>query len=364
MFYFVFDRSRSSRVSPLGGFEDKYHAIVIHVFQTGKYGFSNADNAGDKTVDNWEDLGHLMPPDLWRRLKGLQNLFAYKDPSDEEKEAAALKGKKLTDRDFADLSYNTKLAYINMGNRLTKGMIDSLDINLKNQYINLGGLCPLEAIIDNKPLVKRYITIQFERLNKPVNADYLKYMSPEQKDKYYQKYKNEAYITFEHLAEWFPDQFPQYINEMVETLDYLPDWTSKYMDNGQRDLYYKYSPAYKNTEIVSREDKDMVINYYLITNKMTYDSYKELSKHQREAFNNFLKEIVQNGNLKNYPMIMEVLPGEGSGNNFVPGFKVENGHLYLKFDDKWYGENVNLIQESIYEDWDRYLLLKRAGLIK
>jgi hypothetical protein len=355
MFYFVFDRSRSSSERN-GQFEDVYHAVVIHVFQNGRYGFSTAQNAGDSIVNNWNELGQHMPPDLWKRLRPLQDLFAYRDPSAEEKEAAALKGKALTARDFADLSYNTKLAYINMGNTLTKEMIDTLDLNLKNQYINLGGLCPLAAIIDNKPLVKRYITIQFERLNRPVNADYMVYMTDEQKEKYYQKYGKEAYIDYTHLAKYFPKQLQEYITEMVDSLDYLPDWTIEYMDTDQRELFYKYSPAYKSSEIVSQEDKSMVIYYYLIAKRMTSKNFEETKPEQRKAFMAFVKDLFKTGNIKSYTYYRDVLPKD---------IKIENDNLYMKFEDseKWYNEK-DTIQEAMYDDWDKYLLMKKAGLIR
>ena len=164
MFYFIFDRSRSSAKKAGGnGFVDKFHAIVIHVFENGNYAVTDADNPGEDVVKTFESLSAHMPADLWAKIKPLKELFKYVAPSQEEKELAALKGKKLTLDQFAEISYNTKLAYINGGAVLSPEQIAILDVDLKNQYINIGNPMPFEALKDNLPLVKRYIKVQFIR---------------------------------------------------------------------------------------------------------------------------------------------------------------------------------------------------------
>jgi hypothetical protein len=165
---------------------------------------------------------------------------------------------------------------------------------------------------------------------------------------------------------FFPEEAKKYVDESIENLDYLPDFMSKFMDNNQRDIFYKYSPAYASSEYTKRDNKDSVTSYYLITKKMTLKNYTDLSTNQRSAFVQFIKDLITTKKIDKYPYLKDVLPGKGTvgRNDYVPGFKVENNKLYFNFDNSWYGEDTAQLRESIYKDWDRYLMLKRAGLLK
>lgn len=364
MFYFVFDRSRPSAKSS-SGWKDKYHVIVIHVFEHGQYAVTDANNPGEDIVPSWEQLSKYMPSELWNKIKNLKEVFKYIPPSKAEKEIAALKGKTLTLDQFAELSYETKLAYINGGAKLNADQINLLDVDLKNQYINLGNVMPFETISDNLPLIKRYITIHFDRKDKPVAAEYLNYMSEESKQKYYEKFKDESYLNYDHMLKYFPEYLNDYINEYLKYKMYLPESYYNHMTSEQKNEYYQYSPAFDNTNIIILNDgENQIPNYYLMPSIITSKQFISLEPKHRRIFAEFLKELIQEGKFEDmdstpYLTLYQCIPQNK---------KIKNGKLYLKFEDiyKWIDEDGKIIEEikENYENWDKYMLKKKAGLIK
>lgn len=346
MFYFVFDRSRPK--------EDKFHAVVIHVFENGKWGLSNATNAGDEIFNKWEELGSKLPADLWDKLKPLKSIFKYNPPSDEEKEVAALSGKELSTEQFVSLPHRTKLQYINLGKILNKDQIMSLDLELKNQYINLGNVMPFEAIKDNIPLMKRYITIQFKRKNSPVDADYLEYMDEDMKKEYWEKYKDEAYITFDHVIKYFHDELKSYIKDFIDNLIYLPKEMEPYMDDKQKKLWNMYMPAYSNVKIENHENKSLLIReYYLVPNEITLEQFNHIKSEQKKSFLSLLKNLIKNNNIEQYEYLNRSIP---------EGREIKDNQLYLKFGEKWVGEdNLN---ESQMDKYQLYKFKRYAGIIR
>jgi hypothetical protein len=165
----------------------------------------------------WDQLGsHITSKggesgkDSWNKIKNLRHIFKYVAPSEEESAIAAVRGKQLSPDQFQKASRATKVAYINMKNIMSPEMFSMLDVELKNLAINVGYQIPYNALKDNIPLIKRYITVQFVRENKPVSADYLGYMDMVKnyqgrnlKQEYWDKYKNESYIAYNHIAEFF-----------------------------------------------------------------------------------------------------------------------------------------------------------------
>lgn len=355
MFYFVFDKSRSSKRTKEGGlFEDKYHAVVIHTFEDGRYGFSNADNAGDKIVKSWDELGPLMPTELWAKIKPLKDVFKYVPPSTEEKEMAALKGKSLTLEQFKELSYNTKLLYINAGNKLTPEQINTLDVDLKSQYINVGNPMPFEAVSTNLPLIKRYITIQFDRKDNPVNSDYLKYMNPEQKQKYFDKYGEEWWTSYQDIIDYFPEEIDNFVKQFIEELYYLPDEFEKYMTSQQKGKWESYMPIYLDTKVVHSRDENVLIDKsWLNPLTLTLDKFKTIPPNQKHKFFGLFYQLIKSGKINNYPHLKYCLPK----------YEIKGDKLYFDFENKLYGEDTQL-DESVYDDWSQYSLLRKAGIIK
>jgi hypothetical protein len=390
-FYFCFNRSQNSKLKPgtdpaKRDYINWYHFFIIHVSEDNKlYGITDAvnlwdaDSTHEKFPISWEQVGQHMIKyggesgrDSWDKIKNLRNLFTYVAPSEEETNIAAVKGKTLSPDQFKTLNRSTKVAYLNMKNPMQPEMFNMLDVELKNLAINLEYQIPYEALKDNIPLIKRYITVQFIRANKPISADYLGYMDlvknvqgRDLKKEYYDKYKDKPYINYDHIAKFFPEEVEEYVKDMLSTLDYLPESFVKYLTTDEKDLYYKYSPAYASTYIDKKEGRDAVSSYYLITAPMALKDFTSLDSNQKKAFVEFLKEMITSNRLSKYPALKEVLPHTEQGSNrHIPGYKVENGKLYLQFDGNWYGEDTPALRESLYENWDKYLLKKRAGLIK
>jgi hypothetical protein len=359
MFYFVFDRSRSS-VKAGGGFEDTYHAIVIHVYENGGYGFTHASNAGDRFARDWNELGTFMPKELWAKIKDLKPLFKYIPPSREEKELAALKGKKLTLEQFIDLSEETKKIYIDGGNKLTPEQIESLSTELKNQYINVGQVMPFEIVSQNMPLIKRYIKIHFERKEKPVDGRYLEYMTPQQKQQYFNKYKDEAFLDHEMIEKYFPDFLPEYIQSFLDMKFQLPEHFIEYMNPQQAREFSLYIPAFKDGKIESEvtDDENLIPNFYFTPVTLSKIHFTEMDPKERIPFIQYIKKLIESEELEQYFSLKASLPK----------YKITNGVLFFGWDnsgnnpgDNWINAENPTVRET---NWDKYIFMKRAGLIK
>lgn len=370
MFYFIFDRTRSSarKGGDSSSFIDKFHAIVIHVFENGSWAITDADNPGEDVVSSFEKLASHMPADLWAKIKPLKELFTYVPPTQDEKELAALSGKKLTLEQFAELRYSTKLAYINGKNVLTPEQIGILDVDLKNQYINMGNPMPFATLKDNLPLVKRYITVQFRRQNKPVATDYLEYMTEEDKEDYYKKYAEEEWVTYEHIEKYFPQYLGNNIDTFLEHKYYMPDSWYKHMNPRQKMAYDVYGPVFVNSDVQSWPMKETdLISYFLLPKPMTAEQFRNIDPRLRPNFIEFIKTIKKSGQLSEngYFSIFAAFPKE----NVIKGDK-----LYVAFTEGsskiWLdeiGKTINsdsLKEQHKYDDWGLHLMRKRSGIIK
>lgn len=352
-FYFVFDRSRSSRKNG-DGFADVYHAVVIHVYEDGRYGFSNASNSGDSSSKDWNGLSQFMPAELWAKLRGLQSVFKYTEPSEDEKVAAVIAGKDLTFDQFKTLSYKNKLLVINSGRKLTTDMVKILDTDLKSQYINMFQRMPFECVSTNLPLIKRYIIQQFDRKGNAINADYLEYMDDEQKKKYFEKYSNESAMNYSHIAKYFPEYAPTMVAEYVSQYIYLPDYMEKFMTPQQKMLWEAYMPAYFNTKIEeSDNNNDLVKEYYLVPEPLTEDAFRAIDSSIKPKFVALMKKLVANHTIGNTDCLLTQL---------LPDATIKDGALHLKFDNKLV--NVEALNESRYDNRAKFEMLRRAGLIK
>jgi hypothetical protein len=359
MFYFVFDRNRTSRTKGQNNdfnhsdFTDPFHAIVIHVFENGSYGITNANNPGDTHVSTWDDLGDHIPKDLWAKIKPLKSLFKYQNPSEKEVTDAAIAGKDLTFEQFKLLSYENKLRVINSGKKLSLDMINILDSNLKSQYINMFQRMPFEAVATNLPLIKRYIKQQFDRKGNGINADYLPYMDSEQRKNYYEKFHNKPYLNYNHIEEFFPEEINKFLEWCLGDYFYMPDHWRKYMTPEQEDLYMSYIWAYMNSTIDEDEDSnELVKNYHVIPEKLSWENWNKIDDQYKTKFIKLIKELHQSGELDDHFTFTLA----------VPDRKIEGGDLYFQFEidgkDQW----VNV--ESIRESWDKFSLIYRAGIIK
>lgn len=127
MFYFVFDRKLPT--------SNPNHAIVVHVYKNGKYGFSNANNKGDIDNISWNKVVSIKP-----QLKNLKKYFKYIPLTDEErtiyKKVTPKVGMGVKDLMVYFGDYNTVEQYIEYGHQLTGEQFSNLSDELQEAYFS------------------------------------------------------------------------------------------------------------------------------------------------------------------------------------------------------------------------------------
>lgn len=252
MFYYVFDKTRVDTESTSGEarFVDSYHAIVIHVYKTGEFGLTLADNKGDRNFDDWESLCASLPSDLGAKLLPLQSLFKYVPPSQEEVELEALGGKALSYEDFSKLRYETQAIYVgNQATRLDSNFFSKLPTSLKKVAINEGRICTFNELKDVPELLRWYPEYRFTRFpDEPLPIAFLPYLRKASlQEKYFEEFGKDV-LGFYEVDELFPGIVEDYVKNEVASMNPLPEAARKYMDDKTEQLYNFYSPIYANLE--------------------------------------------------------------------------------------------------------------------
>lgn len=335
-FYFVFDQDKPD-IKSGGSFVDPIHAFVVHAEEDGEYGFSNANNTGDTNNLSWEQLGAKIKSfkdgsSTWEKMKGLESLFKYIPPTEEESEIAMMKGKHLSDEQFLALNYRLKTAYINLGRELSSNTFKSLDNDLKNLYINQGHVIPFEWVKDNLPLIKRFITLQIRDKN-PLNDEYLAYFTPEQKSWFFKnilfdKNTESQYIDFGMIRDNFPEEEEAYIDFKLKNLDYLPPDAIKELNPPQLKIYNNYSIIYINTTIENNIDsKYNAKTFYALSNFFDLGQYLKYP---------YKKEFEQ--------LLINSLSVESEFRHFLPPLIINNNKAYFILEDN--KNNFNLVDSN------------------
>ena len=142
IFYFVIDRNK-----PI---TDPLHVFVVHVYDAGKYGLTNALNNDDKNNLDWAALVSLAPA-----LRGVpQTVFKPQPLTQAEKDRYKLSQLTVTHTNdlFAHFgSYDLVRDYIELHqHQLITGQLKTLleqkQYDLINLYINIGHSIPLDVI--------------------------------------------------------------------------------------------------------------------------------------------------------------------------------------------------------------------------
>lgn len=366
MFYFVFDRNRpSNKIS--SSFKDKWHAFVIHVFEKGSYSVTSANNDGDVSANNWEDIGKVIPSDIWNKIKGLKSLFKYIPPSQEETELQALKGKRLTLDQFMGLSYNTKIRYIqNNAKDLPSDIFKSLDVELKNMVINFDRRCSFDELKSNLGLLKRYPDFRFTRHpDEPLPYKFIPYLKDTLQRLYYDKFKTEN-LTFDEVEKYFSKEIlKEFIDEQIENFGFLPKEATKYFDSSQKKIFDIYSVAYEDVLFINDEIPDDITispSRVAMVSELSYETFKDLNQEKRKKFIELLKIV--GSNIKD---IKKYNPSSDAGGFFtsIPTCFEYNSVLYFimptkkqSFNDNIFNndeyciadENGNLITSKFYND--------------
>jgi hypothetical protein len=325
-FYFVFDQDKPDTKSG-GEFISPIHAFVVHAEEDGEYGFSNANNTGDTNNLSWDGLGAKIKSfkdgsSTWEKMKGLESLFKYIPPTEEESEIAMMKGKHLSDEQFLALNYRLKTAYINLGRELNGNTFSSLDNDLKNLYINQGHVIDFEWIKDSLPLIKRFITLQIRDKN-PINEKYLSYFTPEQKDWFFKnilfdKNVESQYIDYGMIVNNFPEQEERYIDFKIKNLDYLPPDSIKALSPEQLKKYNYYNIIYINTTIESNIDsKYNTKTFYALSNFFNLEQYIKFP---------YKKEFES--------LLINNISDESEFRHFLPPLIINNNKAYFILENK------------------------------
>jgi len=133
MFYFVFDRNLPKT--------DPQHAIVIHVYNNGKYGYSDANNKGDINDMSWNGIIKEIP-----KLKNLKKYFIYVPISGEERDIYDKIKKSVPEstENLLDYFKDYKLVekYIDIGHLLSSSQFGNLSDELQENYFIRHPLTP------------------------------------------------------------------------------------------------------------------------------------------------------------------------------------------------------------------------------
>lgn len=188
-FYFVKNKERTKKEFGLwnmaqtafsGNFKDPWHFFVIQVIKNAdlkdqkkkQYFATSAQNDGDRQV-SWENILEREP-----ELNGLQGVFKPVPLSDEDQEDRKFFLKRLSDEDFAKLSYEKKNRYLDIRVEFRRGLNDakfgSLPDDLKNKYIGFGvGLSDKQyEMIRGTKLEKRYREVALEKAKRLLKGEF------------------------------------------------------------------------------------------------------------------------------------------------------------------------------------------------
>jgi hypothetical protein len=303
MFYFVFDRTRPDRKDG-GRFDDPYHAVVIHAMEKGEYAVTDATNMGDKPAKTWDDVIKLLPAELGNKLKGLQSLFKYIPPSGEEIAQAAMKGKRLSFEQFAELSYADKKTYVqaNASNRniIDSNIFKSLDLDLKNECINFGRICTFDELKSNVGLLKRYPDFRFTRYPKePLPYPFIPYLKDDLQQKYLVEFEDE-YLTFDEIEKYFSDTtVKKYIDKQIKKFGFLPPEAEKFMSSAQKKIYNLYSISFKDISYSTNpdiENSTMAPLRLVSVAPISAKTYNDLPSQERKLYLELVDKLFEQGN--------------------------------------------------------------------
>lgn len=254
LFYFVFDRNEPKT--------NKWHVVVIHVNEKGLYLRTSSKNDGDEPHGGttWDKLGDHFPgaegKRFWNRIKGLQNLFKFKNPNKDELRRLGFKNKRLTIGAFAELDPEDKRdwARANASDRqiVTPEIAKSLPAfgePSKNDLINYGREFSMDELKPTNGLIKRYAEYTLaHRKDKILPPEFIPYLKPETKENYYEKNAKE-FLNYDFIYKYFgEEQAKQYIKKEAEELNYIPPKSVEFIPDEYKHIYsiiFKFQENWK-----------------------------------------------------------------------------------------------------------------------
>jgi hypothetical protein len=286
-FYYVADTTQNADIegdpNNRENFINWYHFFVIHVFDDGGYGVTDACNVwgsnheatgGDKGI-SWEQVGAFMikhggesGKKAWDKVRNIKDVFKYIEPSNKETDEALIRDKILNFEQFKKLNRNQQKIYISrradQTNAFTSEMFNLLPVDLKNLALRTGnGFKPTyNDIKDSNALSRSYARFRFTRALDDIKTKkftsnvlplpFVPFLTDEEKEEYYNEFgkggtNGASYLTFELIEKYFgPKITQQYVEKQANKLGFLPPAAAKYIKNPKlKALFEVYSKLFE-----------------------------------------------------------------------------------------------------------------------
>lgn len=417
-FYIIFDRSKPSTpdISP---FDNQWHAFVIQANKDGKsYIITGADNRIDNRVESWKGISKIVPKETWEKLKNLKEYFKSIPLSAVERGRKFASGKTLSADEFKELSQDDKILYVqgkSSKNELTDDILKILpkykisyegrSTTLANVAIDSGQQFTWNQLKDHESLARRYAIFRFRHTNYgsvPIPFPFIKFLDEESQLKYFNTFPKTT--KFDWVEEYFGPKITKiYVEGEANKLSYLPKEAINYIPSNLRGIYNTLFQLQQNwvEEKPNEADLQTSPDLGVEPNRITYQQYIKIPKNDRDRaieLSNKSQDIMYSiptvfkGQQNYYLLPMNVLKNtfktEGDwviiddndkivqklnnlndltiNNEGIFSVEIQNdkiNRLYPVNKVKIDGSVINL-KENIYEDWDKYSLKRRAGILK
>jgi hypothetical protein len=295
--------------------------------------------------------------------------------------------------------------------------LEGRSTTLANVAIDSGQKFPYSLLKDYESLAKRYAIFRFRHTNyskDPIPLPYVQYLDEPAKETYLSKFGDN--VSFELIDQYFGQNLlEKSVNEQVKELGFIsPEYIKYIKDPKLRSLYESYSKLYgnwfkgdnfNNEEAISNmtDMPEQVITPVYIT----YDQWEELSSTEKNTLLKLTNKVNGNDKFSTFlyaaPYIIKdgskeyiLLPTSVDTSDYLP-YKTwvlvdKNNNIIKdningeesKIGDEQLGygyftskpkrvysmDDTNLVTgevnetEKLYEDWDKYQLMIRAGIIK
>lgn len=354
-FYYVADSEQSAELFNDSNerkpqFKNWYHFFVIHVFENGKFGITDAVNEygtgheldGYGKGVSWSDIGDFMVKYgkqsgqiAWNKIKNIQNVFKYVSPPEEEEVENAASNGRFNLESFIKASYEVKNAYINKRagdkNFFTEEMFEICTTEQKNLAIN-SGFTPTFKNLKNKEgvilqsLARLYAKNKFRRNITAAEAGendikllplpFIQFLDENQKLKYFELFKKKD-ITFEYTLKYFGESLAkEYVNEQVQHFKYIPEVALSYISDKKTKILYSiihklyknwlYDPNTNKSE-EKLEQIDQMNSSKITPAPLMYDDWRQLDLEERKIISTIIKKY-GNKNNPEYEFIKYAMP--------------------------------------------------------
>jgi hypothetical protein len=392
------------------------------------YVVTAADNLGDNQAKSWDGISTLVPLKTWAKIKDLKSYFKSIALSPVERAKIFAQGRQLTLYEFKELDQDEKILYVQgkaSKNQISSDILEILpkykisvegrSTTLANVAIDSGQQFTYAALKNYETLAKRYAIFRFRHTDYselPIPLPFVKYLDDEAKIKYLNTFEDN--LSFELTEKYFGiDITKQKINEVAKKLDFIPQpWLKYIIDNKLQTLYNVYSKLYVNWTFGDDYNNDKSINssnnmpeQIVSPRLLTEGQWLDLSNNEKKEIIKLIIKLDNNPKyltflyaspylIKDGSQIYILLPRKNSNNMYESWILLDENNKIIKNNidgtTSLLGDNllihgffnqdepkriysiddINLETENIseanglYEDWNKYQFMIRAGIIK